>query len=239
MASNDWLQMRKAAGEETLLRKANDLFVALRFKDIAGGTSTPTVVLSDTSSDITATDSDGNVSTVDLSNASYNTMGEVVDYFNSQAGWECRLLDALRSDASNDVLVDGSVSSSTSSEGETVFDCLVDTSQAAVMRLRVTYSRKTGGLNAMDMGHRVVLKKFQYYADLTAATNIIKIYKCSGPRQTTETQVFSAAGIDIADTEHDLGDGSTPGEGCDYVICVEGTVVNHASGYVQAQYLRE
>jgi len=180
MASKDFLQMRDLAGEEKLLRKANDKMVALRIKDVANGSSTATVVMSDTSSDITCTDSDGNATTCDLSAGAYDTVGEVCDYINAAAGWECRVLDALRSDASDDVWFNGSVTASTSAEGETVFDVLSDSSALASYRLRIAYDRLAGGPAAMSASHRIVLKLFSYYADLTAATGIVKIYSVDG-----------------------------------------------------------
>ncbi len=236
MASQDWLKMRNLAAEERLLRKGNDAMVVLRLKDIAGGTDTPTVVMSDTSSDITITDSNGDVTTCDLSAAAYNTVGEVADYLNSADGWECRVLDALRSDASNDVWPNGSVTASTSAEGEVTFDVTSDSSALASYRLCVAYDRLAGG-SAMSNSHRVILKRFQYYADLTAATGGIKIYQRNAAG--TETQIFSAASVDTTDTEHDLNNGVTPGEGSELIIAVDSTVVNSASGYIWAQYLRE
>ena len=41
---------------------------------------------------------------IDVSNASYNTMGEVVDYINTTTNWRSMILDSLRSDSSNDTL---------------------------------------------------------------------------------------------------------------------------------------
>jgi len=236
MSSKDFFEVRDLAGEETLLRQTNDKFIVMRIKDIAGGTSTPTVVLSDTQSDITITDSDGNATTCDLSAGAYNTVGKVVDYLNAAAGFEVRIMDALRSDASDDKWLGDSYTARTSSEGESVFDILQDSSGLASYRLRVSYDRLANPNTAKQKSHRVVLKTLQYYADLTAATGGVSIYKVVG---TTESKVFSAASIDVTDTEHDLGDGCTPGDGNEYVICIDSTVVNHADGYVQAQFKKE
>jgi len=240
MASQDFLQMRALAGEETLVQKLNDEMVVLRIRDIANGTSTPTVVLSDTQSDITITDSDGNATTCDLSNASYNTVGEVADYLNAAAGFEVRVLDALRSDASNDKWLGTTITAATTSEGESTFDILQDSSGLAAYRLRVSLDRKADPRSSDSKGsHRVVLKKLQYYADLTAGTGGVNIVKTSGALQSTESQIFSAVSVDTTDTEHDLSDGITAGEGNEFVICIDTTVVNSASGYVQAQFIKQ
>ena len=193
--------MRNLAAEETFLRKGNDAQVGLRIREIGGGSSTPTVTFTDTASDITLVDSNGTSITADLSAAAYDTMGELADWINGNASWECRVLDALRTDASNDVFFDGSVSSSTSEEGETVFDCLIDSSALASYRLRVSLDRKAGGdgNDGVNKNHRVVLKKFQYYADITAAAGGVKLYKTFGTRQSTEVQVASWASVDTTD----------------------------------------
>jgi hypothetical protein len=241
MASQDWLQMRSLAGEEKIRRIVDNGPVVLRIREIAGGSSTPTVVLSDTSSDITLTDSDGDAITCDLSAAAYNTVGEVADYINSAGAgsWECRVVDALRSDASNDVWPNGAVTASTSEEGETTFDVKSDTSALTKYRLRVAYDYLADPEAAKRKSHRVILKKFIYNADLTAAAGAIKVYQCTGNRATTEVQIFSALSVDTTDTTHDFGDGITAGENGELVICVDGAVVDSNAGFVQAQYKRE
>ena len=238
MASQDYLLTRKLAAKEEYHRRANDKMVVMRIRDIAGGSSTPTVVLSDTQSDITITDSDGNITTADLSDGSYDTVGEVVDYLNAATGFEVRIMDALRSDASDDMWLGTTYAARTSSDGESVFDILQDSSNLASYRLRLSYDR-LASITPMSKSHRITLKKFDYYADLTAAVGGIKIYKTFGNDQQTEVQIYSNASIDTTDTEIDLDNGITPGEGNELVIAVDSTVVNHASGYVQAQFNRE
>ncbi len=112
MASLDSLTSRYYAAEPTAARVVDDAPVAIRIKDVAAGTSTPTVVFTSTFSTLTITDSDGNATAIDLSAAAYDTMGELVDKINSTAGFDAKLLDALRSDASNDVFVTATVTSS-------------------------------------------------------------------------------------------------------------------------------
>lgn len=236
MASQDFLQMRNLAAGEKMVHVADDEPVVLRIKDVAGGTSTPTVVLSDTSSTLTVTDSGANATALDLSAAAYNTVGEVADAINATAGFECKVLDALRSDASNNMWPDGAVSSSTK-EGQTVFDITSDTSELAAYRLRCTYDRSVGS-TALHKGHRITLKEFVYNLDLTAAAGAVKIYETS-TNGTTETQIFSLLSVDTTDTTIDLGNGITPGEGNDLIIAVDGTVIDANANFLRAQYKRE
>jgi hypothetical protein len=73
------------------------------------------IAVDDTTGDITVEDDtgavDASISTdgvIDTSGATENTMGEICDIFNSDAGdnWACILVDALASDSANDVLDD-------------------------------------------------------------------------------------------------------------------------------------
>ena len=238
MASQDFLQMRSLASEEKLIRATDDEPVVLRIKHVGSGTTqAPTVALSATSSTLTLTDGAAAATAIDLSNASYNTVGEVADYINGLNSWECKALDALRSDATNDKWIDGSVTSAVK-EGETVFDVLSDTSALAAYRIRVTYDRSVGSTRPSS-GHRVVLKKVIYNLDHTAAQGVVKLYEVTANGK-TETQVFDGGlSVDITDTTHDFGDGTTPGEGNDFVIAVDGTVVDADANFLQAQYKRE
>jgi hypothetical protein len=237
MASQDFLQMRSLAAEEKLLRVVDDGPVVLRIKHVGTGTTqAPTVVISNTSSTLTLTDGDASATAIDLSAAAYDTVGEVADYINGLASWDCKVLDALRADASNDVWVNGTVTAATQ-EGELVFDIKQDTSALAKYRLRVTYDRAVGALKPAG-AHRVVLKKFIYNLDLTAAAGAVKVYEITDNGK-TETQIFSALSVDTTDTTVDFGNGITPGEGNDLVIAVDGSVIDAAANYLQAQYKRE
>lgn len=238
MASQDFLQMRSLASEEKLIRATDDEPVVLRIKHVGSGTDqTPTVVMSDTSSTLTLTDGAAAATAIDLSAAAYDTVGEVADYIDGLDSWSCKVLDALRSDASNDEWIDGSVTSAVK-EGETVFDVLSDTSALAAYRLRITYDRSVGGLKPAG-SHRVVLKKVIYNLDHTAAQGVVKLYEITASGK-TETQVFDGGlSVDATDTTHDFGDGTTPGEGNDLLVAVDGTVVDANANFLQAQYKKE
>lgn len=237
MASYDSLNIRSLAAEEKLLRVVDDGPVVLRIKHVGTGTTqAPTAVMSSTSSTLTLTDGAAAATAIDLSQAAYSTVGEVADYINGLASWECKVLDALRADNSNDKWIDGSITAAIK-EGETVFDVKQDTSALAAYRLRVTYDRSVGSLKPKG-AHRVILKKFIYNLDLTAAAGAVKVYEITDNGQ-TETQVFAALSVDTTDTTVDFGNGITPGEGNDLVIAVDGSVIDAAANYLQAQYKRE
>jgi hypothetical protein len=237
MASLDSLQIRSYAGEEKLIRVVDDGQVVIRIKHVGTGTDqAPTVVISNSSSLLTLTDGAAAATAIDLSQAAYSTVGEVADYINSLASWECKVLDALRADNSDNKWIDGSVTSAIK-EGETVFDIKQDSSALAAYRLRVTYDRSVGATKPAK-GHRVVMKKFTYNLDLTAAAGAVKVYEITDGGK-TETQVFAALSVDTTDTTVDFSDGITPGEGKDFVIAVDGTVIDAAANYLQAQYKRE
>ena len=248
--STDFLLTRFYAAEPTSARVLDDGSIAIRIKDVAGGTGTPTVVFTDTFSDLTITDSDGNISTWDLSAAAYNTMGELVDAINGTAGFEAKLLDALRSDSSNDAFVLATVTSAVV-DGETVFDCKVDTSNVDAidsschLTYRVTYDRSVVS-NKPKGAHRVKLTKFTYNADVSAAeAAAIRIYKWDTVNK-TETLIWAAKSVDGAgssanDTSHTFAEGLTAGEGNDLIVRVTDatSLTDNACNFLQCEYTRE
>jgi len=237
MASLDYLEARYYAREPRVGRVTDDTPVMLRIKHVGSGTTqAPTVVVSNTASTLTLTDGAASATTIDLSAAAYDYMGELCDYINSLASWECKLLDALRADASNNVIVSTTVTAAVVN-GETVFDILADTSATTKYCYRVTYDRGVQS-NKPKGSHRVILKEIKYYADLTAGANGVKVYECKADGK-TETLIWTAAAVDTTETTHDLNDGICPGEGNDLVVQVDATVVDNASGFLQCQYLRE
>lgn len=240
MSSLDSLLSRYYAAEPTVGRVVDDTPVVIRIKDVAGGTSTPTVVFTDTFSDLTITDSDGTVSTWDLSAAAYNTMGELVDAINGTVGFEAKLLDALRSDASNDVFVTASVTSSVS-EGETVFDCCADTSAVKALTYRATIDRGVVS-NKPKGSHRVKLGKIIYNANVSAAeNNAVRVYKWDAVNK-TETLVWSLKSVDVTETTITFANLLTAGEGNDYIIRVmDTTSLTDSAGvnFMQVEFIRE
>jgi len=239
MGSLNSLESRYYNREQQVIRVTDDTPIVYRIKHVGTGTTQdPTVVVSSTGSLITLTDAAAAATAIDLSATAYNNVGKVVDYINGLASWECKLLDGLRSDVSDNMTADATISSAFI-DGETVFDIKQDTNLIAKYRLRVTYNRSV--VDQKPKGsHRVTLKKFTYLADFTTAANIIKIYKWDATDR-TETTIWSAAGgTDATETTHDFtSSGICPGDGNDLIIEVAGTVIDAPTGFLQAQYERE
>lgn len=241
MASYDFLASRALAAEKAVRRTVEAAGVVMSIKHVGTGTSTPTVVLSDTSSDITLTDGDGTIITADLSNASYSTVGEVADWINGNASWECKILDALRQDNSDNLWTNGSISSTVNTFGETVFN-VTQLIASAKLEVRCTYDESVGNLRPSG-SHRVILNAFSTYATATGGANCVQIYDCKG---STETQIWQgtlANNTLQAYSAFSSGypfSGITAREGHDLVIVITGTVTTAATtNFVQAEFTRE
>lgn len=240
MSSRKYLESRFYAAEKAVGKVVDDTPVVYRIMDVAGGSSTPTVVMSDTSSTLTLTDSDGDATVIDFSAAAYDTVGEVADYINLQESWECKILDALRSDDSDDTVLNGAVSSA-SINGETVFDVLQDTSAAIFLTYRCTYDRSVS-VNKPKGSHRVNLEQFVYYANLdTATVDTIKIYVWN-PKYVTETQIWQATSADASETTHAFTNYPlTGGDGNDLIIRVTDStsLTDDSSNKLECEYTKE
>lgn len=241
MASLDSMVVRSLGATKCSRRTAEAAGVVLRIKHVGTGTGTPTVVLSDTSSDITLTDGAGTVITADLSNGSYNTVGKVADWINGDPSWECKVMDALRSQASNDVWTNGAVSAATKN-GETVFD-VTQLIASGTLNVRCTYDELIGSTRAKGE-HRVTLNAFSYFADLTAAANSVQIWLVDS-KGATEEQIWGALSVDTTLVAYAPSSatypfsGITAPSGKDIVIVVTGTVVTNAGNFLQAEFTRE
>ena len=246
MASTDMLWARSLAKKKCVRRTTEGAGVPLRIKHIGTGTTqAPTVVLSNTSTTLTLTDGAAAATAIDLSNASYNTLGELADYINGLASWKCKILDGLRSDATDNVFTDGAVTSAVK-DGETVFE-LTQLIASAKLEVRITADEAVTS-NRAKGSHRVTLDAFSYYADLTAAANCVQIYDCDNNGK-TETQIWGATSVDttvvtyapnVAGTNIYPFNGITAAEGHDLVIVITGTVVTApTTNFLQAEFTRE
>lgn len=248
MASLEYLLGRAATEVKCVRKVIDDTPVVLRIEHVGTGTTqTPTVVLSDTSSTLTLTDGAAAATAIDLSLAAYSTVGEVADYINGLASWECKVLDALRSDNSNDMWINGSITSA-SKNGETVFDILQDTQNIGEYKVRVAYEERVTPLKAQG-SHVVTLDSISYYADLTAAGMGVRVYEYD-PSGMTETLIWS---YPSTDTTQVLFSGKmesatniypfapiTADDGKELVVVITGTVVDAASlGFLQADFTRK
>lgn len=241
MASQDFLVSRALAAEKAVRRTTEGNGVVIRIKAKGTGTSTPLVEIDTTSSNLKLTDVDATVVNISFA-ATYTTIGTLADKINSYEHWECKILDALRADASNDVMTNGSVTSAVIN-GETVFD-LTQLIASAKLEVRVTYDETVGNLKPAG-SHRVTLNAFSTYATATGGANCVQIYDCDNAGK-TETQIWQ--GLLTNNTLQAYSafssgfpfSGITAKEGHDLVIVITGTVTTAATtNYVQAEFTRE
>ena len=243
MASLDSLLVRAAKAEKSVRRTTEAYGVPIRIKSVGIGTGTsgPLVEIDTHSSNLKLTDVDDVV--VNISFAStYTTLGTLADKINSYEHWECKILDGLRSDASDNMMANGSVTAATVN-GESVFD-LLQLIASAKLEVRVTYDETVGNLRPAG-SHRVTLNAFSIYATCTGGANTIKIYECDNASK-TETQIWQGLGVNNtllayspSSTTYPFG-GITAKEGHDLVIVVAGTVTTAATtNYLQAEFIRE
>jgi len=142
---------------------SDDTSVALRIRQTGGAVVTS--VTTTTGTGIILIDADGTTTVVFGTDT---TIGAVADRINATANWECKVLDALRADASASVLVDGAITAGFV-DGVSYYDALVDTDAADKFTYRCTWDRGVG-TSKPKAGHRVHLQEFEYYVELNAAT---------------------------------------------------------------------
>lgn len=241
MASTDMLWARHLAAAKAVRRTTEANGVPLRIIHVGTGTTqTPTVVLSNTSTTLTLTDGAAAATAIDLSNAAYNTLGELADYINGLSSWECKILDGLRADATDNMFTDGAVTPAVVN-GEMCWS-LTQLIASAKLEVRVCYDETVGGLKPKG-AHRVTLDGFSSYATTTGGANTVQIWDCY---KGTETQVWGALGINNTLLTYSPSSttypftGITADDGHELVIVIAGTVTTAATtNYVQAEFTRE
>ena len=171
MASMEGLKTRALLASGVSVYKGTDKAVALRLK--YKGTGTVTSVATITATSVETITSDGGTDTYLF--ATYATMGALADAINAANIFECKVLDVLRSAASDDALLAETLTTPTQDEnGNNVFDVKVDTSGMFYVGACLSASRGFGGLTA---GHRVHLQQIDYVANMgTAAADGLKVY---------------------------------------------------------------
>ena len=230
--------MRSLAAQTTGIRIVEDGAVALRI--IHTSTDAITSVVVTTATDIVLTDA---TETVTSTFATDNTLGEVADRINASAHWRCKILDGLRTtatDASN--LVAGTLTAN-SKLGEWGYDVMLDTTTTFTFPIRCTYDR-TAGSTFPASGHRVKLVSFEYVLDVgTAAADKVRVYEWD-PVLKTETQVWGAASVDSTSTATSFDFSKAPlaaKEGNDLIVLVTdaASITDAVTNYLQALYIRE
>jgi hypothetical protein len=225
--------------QHTVGRIADDGAVALRIAHVGDAAVTSVIVIPATG--ITLIDADGTSGS--LAFGTYTTLGALADAINGLANWECKILDGLRTDSTDSSEIISTTITASVVNGETVWDVLSDTSVLQAYTYRCTYNRNVN-INMPSGLHRVKLQGINYYADVNApAANSVRVYEWD-PSFKTETQIWGATSVDTTDTAITFASGQgliTAKYGNDLIVRVlDGTsLTNHASGYLQASYIKE
>ena len=237
MPSLNSLQTRDLASQTTSIRYEDDGSIALRIKHV--GTDAITSVTCTTAANLVLIDADG---TTTSTFATDTTLGAVADTINAAANWECKILDGLRTTAtdSSELLENAAITADVVND-EMGYTVHLDTNVVDSAFIRVTYDRTAGNLLPAS-GHRVKLNKFEYNENVSSAeAGAVRVYEWDSVRR-TETLIWSAASVDATLTTLDFSKGPiTAKEGNDLVIMItDGTSITDATAnYLQAIYTRE
>jgi len=238
MSSLDSISMRNVAAKGAIVQVGTNGPVAIRLRYI--GTGTVTSVTTTTATNIVMVTSTHTQTFPFAAGLTLNTVGKLVDAINSgncteAAGgqlFEAKVLDTLRSYATTSKFVAGAITSSTL-EGETIWDVLVDTDVAKYFACRLTSDRSFEGITPGN--RRVHLKELSYFATLGgAAANSVLIYDVKG---SVETQLFGALSVSATATTINWANGEgyiTAEEGHDIVVILTDavTLANAAANYL-------
>ena len=237
MSSVDSLQVRSLLKKGKIGQITSDSPVALRIKFVGGGSVTSVTNTAATDLVLIGTNAAGTSETVTSTYSTDTTIGAVADRINASANWEARVLDTVRTMAtdSSELGVDTGVLSTTTYEGVPYYDIHTDTSVAQELSYRITYDRHVGVNKPKRKKHRVTLQEFVYYATLgTAAADGIQIWECDG---TVETQLYSALSISAVATTTNWASGEgyiTANDGNDIVVSLvdSGTITDSTDNYL-------
>lgn len=218
------MQMRQVAAKGAVGQVGTDLPVAIRLKYVGSGTVTS--VTTTTATNIVMITSDGGTDTYAF--ATYTTVATLAAAINADGIFEAKILDTLPSETTASQFVTGAITSSTL-DGVTIWDVLVDTSAAKYFAYRLTSDR---GFNNTPSGNRRVhLKEFVYYITLGGAgANLVKVYDVKG---STETLVYQQASVSATKTTENWASGNgylTADEGHDLLVYLsDGTSISDAA----------
>ena len=196
--SLDAQQMQNLLGGTKASMVVADGAVAIRLKYIGNGTVTSVTV--DISTDLVLITSDGGTDTYIFS--TFATVGALADSINADGVFCAKVLDALRSAATDDMFVDGA--KTITSEG--YYDIVSDTTATDSLVYRITYDRNVGS-DINPGNHRVALKEFTYFATLGNATaDDLQIWEYDRASN-TETQVYQNTPVSASNTTINFASG--------------------------------
>ena len=189
MASLNSAQTRAILAKGVVGYVADDQWVAIRMKYV--GTGSITSVTTTTGTNIVMITSDGGTDTYAF--ATYTTIGTLVDAINADGIFSCRVLDALRSDATATQFIDGAITAGTVN-GTSYYDVLVDASAAQYLAYCLTPDREVGVNVKLRDQHRVNLQEIITNVTLGggADANGLKIYeRTPSDRGSVETLIMA------------------------------------------------
>jgi len=208
--------------------------VAIRLKYVGTGTVTSVTVTAATN--VVMVTSDGGTDTYAFS--TYTTMAALENAINADGIFQARVLDALRSDNPDNILVAGAKTITT----DGYYDLTVNTNVSFSLTYCCSYDRSVKERSA-DKNHRVALNEFIYYATLgNAATDDVQVWE-RDPINNTEVQVYQALSVSatVTTTRFAAGKGSiASGFGNELIVrIVDDTSLDDSGAYLQVNYTRE
>jgi len=227
MSSLDKVLVRKALASGVVRTVTNDANIAIRLRKVTSGTITSVTVVSATS--VAIVSSVGGTDTYLFS--AYTTIGALADAINADGIMEAKVIDALRSEGSDDAFLAASpVTPGVDENGVVVYDLVQDTSGAET--ISVCLSPATVNFD-MPKGHRVHLREIFYKVNLTAAATGLTIWKRKG---TVETELLTRLSVDATDTTVTFASGEgyiSGGADEEIIVQLDGAVVDDAGNIVQ------
>lgn len=198
MASQEGLQTRKLLATGTSIYVATDKAVALRLKALpAAGDVTSVATINATSVEVIT--AGGGTDTYLFS--AFTTIGALADAIKADGIFEVRVLDILRSAASDDALLTESITTSTlDEEGNAVFDVKVDTNLMFGIAACLSGSRSGSG-DVNSKGHRILLKQIDYVANMGTAANEQLVITARNIVTGAERTIWKGLTVDTTATE--------------------------------------
>lgn len=190
MPSLDSVQTRSLLALGDVRQAGTDGSVAIRLRKVGSESATSVTVTSATNVVLV-----GSTTTDTYTFAAYTTIGALADAINNDGRWEAKVLDCLRSLASDDnLLAAAPVTAGTDANGTVVWDINTDTSVSLQIGVCLTPNRDFD----LPAGHRVHLQQVVYSVNMgTAAADSVQIWRRRGM---VETQVFGQLSVDTTET---------------------------------------
>lgn len=228
MGSLDSALTRQVLARGEVRQVGTDTPIAIRLRNLTGGAVTSVTVT--TATDIVIITANGGTDTYTF--AAYTTIGALADAINADGIFEAKVLDALRSGASDNFLLAGAITAGTDDNGVIVWDVVYDTSASLSLPVCLTPFLNFDS----PKGHRVHLQEVKYGVNMgTAAVDSVQIWRRRG---TVEKQIFGALSVDTTETTISFasGEGKITGNVNDeFIVLVKdaATLADATSNYVR------